>query len=327
VKKITCIYSILSYSFIASILLGKLCAQVGEAKITYHLITDDGKILQDFPYQANVLKINSFNNSNQTIQLEKNTDKNGNVTFTLPYFFDGIISRVPYNISGYYNSSYKFYPNSLIGGKWQPWNPIINVVIKPIINPIPMYAKTSEITIPDKVVKFGYDLEVGDWVAPNGKGNVSDFIFTLDEKIPFVKPSLPYDFTIKLSFSNKGDGIQGLLVPLSDNSAFRLPRYAPESGYLSSLVQHIYLSNNGMSDGDNSKDQNYFFRVRTILDNCGNVKSTLYGKISGPIECGPNGYIKFTYYLNPTPNDRNMEFDPKRNLSKNLSPWQPTLSP
>ena len=28
--------------------------------------------------------------------------------------------------------------------------------------------------------------------------------------------------------------------------------------------------------------------------------------------------LRFTYYLNPTPNDRNMEFDPKRNLFQNL---------
>jgi hypothetical protein len=27
------------------------------------------------------------------------------------------------------------------------------------------------------------------------------------------------------------------------------------------------------------------------------------------------------YYLNPTPNDRNLEFDSKQNLLKNL-PWQ-----
>jgi hypothetical protein len=38
----------------------------------------------------------------------------------------------------------------------------------------------------------------------------------------------------------------------------------------------------------------------TILDESGNVKSALYGKISGPILCGAQGYIQFTYYLNPT---------------------------
>jgi hypothetical protein len=36
-----------------------------------------------------------------------------------------------------------------------------------------------------------------------------------------------------------------------------------------------------------------------------------YGKIYGD-------FMNFTYYLNPTPNDRNVEFDPKRNLFTNL---------
>ncbi len=29
-------------------------------------------------------------------------------------------------------------------------------------------------------------------------------------------------------------------------------------------------------------------------------------------------WVKFTYYFNPVPNDRNLEFDPGQNLFKNL---------
>jgi len=35
----------------------------------------------------------------------------------------------------------------------------------------------------------------------------------------------------------------------------------------------------------------------------------------------------FDYYLNPTPNDRNVEFDPKRNLMKNLKPLEEVTEP
>jgi hypothetical protein len=63
---------------------------------------------------------------------------------------------------------------------------------------------------------------------------------------------------------------------------------------------------------------NYFFRVRTILDKDGNIESALYGKIHGDFQLDHHGNIGFTYYLNPTPNDRNVEFDPKQNLFKNL---------
>ncbi len=29
--------------------------------------------------------------------------------------------------------------------------------------------------------------------------------------------------------------------------------------------------------------------------------------------------MRFSYYLNPTPNDRNLEFDPEQNLFKKLT--------
>jgi len=35
----------------------------------------------------------------------------------------------------------------------------------------------------------------------------------------------------------------------------------------------------------------------------------------------------FKYFLNPTPNDRNVEFDPKQNLFKNLSSLEEVSDP
>ena len=58
-------------------------------------------------------------------------------------------------------------------------------------------------------------------------------------------------------------------------------------------------------------NRNYLFRVRTVVDDKGNIVSAHYGKIYGD-------FMEFKYYLNPTPNDRNVEFDPKQNLLKNL---------
>src|SRR5256885_2255823 len=43
---------------------------------------------------------------------------------------------------GYYSSSpesFKF--KTVVSGKWQPWNPTLNVVLKKIVRPVPMYAK------------------------------------------------------------------------------------------------------------------------------------------------------------------------------------------
>jgi hypothetical protein len=60
--------------------------------------------------------------------------------------------------------------------------------------------------------------------------------------------------------------------------------------------------------------------VRTVLDEMGNIKSAHYGKIYGD-------FMQFKYYLNPTPNDRNIEFDPKRNLLKNLKAMEQVREP
>jgi len=62
--------------------------------------------------------------------------------------------------------------------------------------------------------------------------------------------------------------------------------------------------------------------VRTVLDSNGNAKSALYGKIYGDTMM-----MNFHYYLNPTPNDRNVEFDPKQNLLKNLKPDEGVSAP
>ena len=62
--------------------------------------------------------------------------------------------------------------------------------------------------------------------------------------------------------------------------------------------------------------------MRTVLDENGNVKSALYGKIYGdPMQ------MNFRYYLNPTPNDRNIEFDPKQNLLGGLKPVEQVDAP
>ena len=231
------------------------------------------------------------------------------------------------SFSGYYNAGGSYHFTNVIGDKLQPWNPTVEVVVKPILNPIAMYAENINIDIPATNTPVGFDLEAGDWVAPYGKGTASDFVFQITEKVPFVRGNQPYDVTNTLSFSNKGDGIQSVLVPQNAGSALRLPRYAPETGYQPTLGQELSLVGNKRLSGADGEDQNYFFRVRTILDEQGNVKSTLYGKIAGPISCGAQGYIQFTYYLNPTPNDRNMEFDPKKNLFQNLTSDQQVNAP
>ncbi|MDR2845118.1 MAG: hypothetical protein LBV28_03390 [Puniceicoccales bacterium] len=196
-------------------------------------------------------------------------------------------------------------------GRWEPWNPTIEIIYKPILKPIAMYHGEGRLKLPKRDEEIGFDLSLNDFVAPYGKGEQTDLIFKLEEKIPYASAYKPYDYRLKITFPNKGDGIQSWYGPIN-RWGLGVPRYAPIEGYESSLELK-----SGRDEKDYFKqreDQNYFFRVRTQLDENGKTKSTLYGKIVGNIDFWRNGTIEFPYYLNPTPLDVNMENDPKKNL-------------
>jgi hypothetical protein len=160
----------------------------------------------------------------------------------------------------------------------------------------------------------------GDWVAPDGKGQTPDLFLEVTGHATDVQSN---DSILTISFANPLDGIQSF-DPIK-GSAFRSPREAPRDGYQPVLELHrVHKSSQPSSEwiDDNKSDMDYFFRVRTVVDENGEIKSALYGKIYGGIKFGgavEHCYVDMKpYYFNPEPNSRNMEFDPKRNLFKKL---------
>jgi hypothetical protein len=226
------------------------------------------------------------------------------------------------------------FEKAIAAGRWTPWNPVVEVLLKRVINPIPMYSRAIETTVPVDSAEVGFDLESSDWVAPYGAGTASDVVFRVDR---IVQSDRDYSATLAVSFSNKGDGIRAFQAAEHEGSVLKSPHIAPEDGYLSAKVwrQSRNPGRRGGSDNfveDERKDQNYFFRVRTVLGEAGQTKSALYGKIYSDIRLYvgtkvPKAGIGFTYYLNPTPNDRNVEFDPKRNLFTNLKDEERVTAP
>jgi hypothetical protein len=137
---------------------------------------------------------------------------------------------------------------------------------------------------------------------------------------PYNRDTKLFDATLTLSFSNEDDGIQSVLTDPNNGSELRLPRYSPADGYQPQLVKRTYLESADKSIVSGTReDQNYFFRVRTVKQN-GKIVSALYGKILDDVSMdvinSPTAIVMFTYYLNPAPNSRNMEFDPAKNLFK-----------
>jgi hypothetical protein len=116
-----------------------------------------------------------------------------------------------------------------------------------------------------------------------------------------------------------------------EGSELRMPKKAPENGY---NVSRILTVGNTPEKGrfNLGSDHNigYIFRVRTVLNEKGEVLLANYGKIGA--EFSLTGYtqeklgLHFTYYFNPDVT-RNLEFDRRKNLFKNLKPTEGNLRP
>ena len=249
------------------------------------------------------------------------TDANGVVTFSLPCISGKISFGTKHGFPGFYwdrGHEIRFKEEK---GKWQPWNPTVELKVMRIVNPIPLYTKTVELHKSKRIPEFGkpvgFDLLKADWVAPYGNGKVSDFIFTINVKLGGkTKERFGYqihDSSFHVGFSNDSDGIQSVYANPNKGSVLRLPRLAPEQGYETNLLRRAYRHKDG-ARREQRDDQNYFFRVRVKKDESGNIVSALYGKIHSEFAWDWTGDLRFTYYLNPTPNDRNLEFDGKNNL-------------
>ena len=182
-----------------------------------------------------------------------------------------------------------------------------------------MYAKIIrglKIPVIDKPI--GFDLEKGDWVAPYGTGVINDFIFTCNHQ---SKSYNEFKVINKLSFSNENDGIQVFEIEEANRSEFLWPYNAPLDGYQKSLTKSKMRNWEGVTKNNLNSESNkfqkayYIFRVRTKLNDDGNIISAMYGKVEGEISVSRTPSVSFIYYLNPD-GTRNLEYNPQKNLFK-----------
>lgn len=281
------------------------------AKVTLSVVGDDGQPVSDYPVNAGFYAGDKYQGL---------TDTNG--LFTMEG--RAVHWEVNWTLQkeAYYRSQVQYeFKGGIKDDKWQPWNPVVTAVVRRVVNPIPMFMKRVEAKIPVENAPFAFDLQSGDWVAPYGSGFVSDLIFQVTRRV--TSPN-DYEGTLHLTFTNAFDGIQQTEGMIMD-SAFPFPRLAAAAGY---EAEYIYSHGNDPIKGyfgalvDDPKKY-YLIRVRSVLDIEGKLKEALYGMLAGDIELtgvasADSVRIAFMYYLNPTPNDRNMEFDPKRNLFTDL---------
>lgn len=214
----------------------------------------------------------------------------------------------------------------------------IPVVMKRVRNPIPLLAQAIDFPAlrakhGEKSGRYvtnflvGYDCVRGVEMPPVGEGEVGDLSLIWLMAIRRTDAGglvSDYDTRFETRFANSLDGIQrgqpdGTESPPSGSELISAYR-APLDGYTNSIV----IDRRVRGDRAESTDDHhylYYFRIRTQTNEAGQVTNALYGKIYGQL----NG--TFRYYLNPTPNDRNVEFDPKRNLFSERKASLPVLQP
>ena len=235
---------------------------------------------------------------------------------------------------GYYSSYARYeilYPGQQNAQKVaDSRNANVTITLKKIIKPVPMYVNRVDIAHREKPATdkpVGFDLTVGDFIAPYGKGTNAQMFFTWhveyvdtnNAESEWKRSRKGWDGRMIISFPNPGDGIIEFDLPgRLDNrwsggdvgSELRSSQLAPADGYQTQLIKTNrwnFEKLGSLNDYDHLH-KNYILRVNTVLDEKGNVKSAQYGKIYGDFE------EVLTTYLNAEPNSRELEYDMQHNL-------------
>ncbi len=223
----------------------------------------------------------------------------------------------------------------------------VTVALRKVENPIPLFVRDVFLKFPVFDEWLGFDFEVGDWVAPQGRGKSRDILFK------FHREFKGYEFSGKewedikrvnakaseaelKKFYGEWDGVLWIDFPSElggiieerkgylTHSEMKMPHLAPEEGYKTEKIE-IKKKNYKSEEEKAEEIQQYIkfgegkpsgFYIRTrVVEVDGKVIKANYVKLAKEIGVGAGGSINFTYYFNPTPNNRNLEFNPKANLA------------
>ena len=182
----------------------------------------------------------------------------------------------------------------------------------------------------------GFDFQVGEPVAPWGKGKIADVLIKNDgarigwaydeaqieryrrddihrllSDFEFNTIYARFQGTTEIAFKSPGAGIMRSPA-FWPYAQIKMPPLAPAEGYTDGLRleydTRIYPSVQLEFTG-------FYFRVRAKLGSDGKVTSAHYAKIQGRIASG-YGWVSFRYYYNPVADDRRLVLDPEHNLLK-----------
>ncbi len=220
---------------------------------------------------------------------------------------------------GYYKSrkTKMFTGRDRANSRYEPWGELRTIVLRRILDPVRGKEVDRDQGKPRKFPvyeeKIGFDLLEGDWVAPHGKGKVTDFRFLIS------RDSETKIECYQVTFPRQGDGIQEyFFTSPTRESSFDWPHQAPLKGYKATLKKKTIWGGDKSRLPDfedfldyeilRKKPQNYIFRIRTEYDEEGNIKSAYYGRINGDIiDLRYHNHEKLKYWINTDPTSRSLE--------------------
>ena len=210
----------------------------------------------------------------------------------------------------------------------------VTIELKPVRSPAALHAMRFEGYLPDADKDVGFDFEAGDFVAPFGSGKTSDLIFRYNG---WVKSIREFSGRLKVFFVGDSDGSYDASELVYPPSELLFPHEVPDDASFNpkplEWERKRLLSEDGKAAYDNEDPAvNYFLRIRSVKDSEGNLQQANYAKLQDGLKFDPRSedgvcYVQFTYYFNPRANDRNLEFDPERNLFGDLDRKEQVYKP
>ena len=234
----------------------------------------------------------------------------------------------------YFASHYGEFSKKNLFGVWQPDNLVVTIKLQRVEHPIPLFVKNFFKSGSDSVAvdyfekgegQIKIDLVKGALLPPLGEGEFADVVFTRLKREDLGmgtnfngRTAAAYRDSMVVKFTGEDNGL--VEIPSNKSDGIKI-RTAPEKGYKSDYLVSRGRDKNVKYFRTSNPDRNFAFRIRTKKDKNGKIVSAYYGKIYGDIEIkkllGQTVFVAapaFLYYLNPTPLDRNLEWDMKNNL-------------
>lgn len=197
----------------------------------------------------------------------------------------------------------------VVDGKWQPYGAELPVLMRRVVNPIPLDRHFFTRDIPMTNRWIGLDMAKGSFVKPFGDGEVKDleFLFAWDGKIrrQYTGSALQVRFP--------GECAGGYWFARVKGCEYEAARTADtNAAYLAEFAFSATKTADGWVEQLFGNEKSLVVRTRCRTDSEKRLLSAMYAQIHSLAfgwGSGGHGWIRLDYERNPAVNDTNLESD------------------